>query len=268
MKQGIAPSLLVLLAAVAAVQPVLAQPSGGRDWEQRDERSRFGRDERPPQIGNLAPGAGQVVPPGPVEVSARLFDQGSGVDPRSVRLRLNGRDVTDDARVNAGEVRLRTDLRPGRYTAEVVARDNAGNPARATWSFEVASRPAPPPVRPVPPIGVVPPPMRPVPPIGVVPPGVPMRLMVTSHQSGATISRYENVQLLGQAAPGSSVRIEVDNQTVVGTTERLLDETTGADGSGTFRLNFSPTGFVQPGVRYDIRITSGGQEQRLVLFRR
>src|SRR5262245_32459118 len=109
MNKRIVPSLLALATAIAAVQPVLAQPRGG--WDQGNQRTQF-RAERPPQVSDVMPADRQVLPEGPVEISARLSDQGSGVDPRSVRLRLNGRDVTDDARVNAREVRLRTDLRP------------------------------------------------------------------------------------------------------------------------------------------------------------
>ena len=64
------------------------------------------------------------------------------IDPASVRMRLDGRDVTPKAHVAAGQVRFGDGLRPGRHVAEVVVRDRAGNTSRASWSFQVAARDA------------------------------------------------------------------------------------------------------------------------------
>jgi hypothetical protein len=72
-----------------------------------------------------------------VHIGARLSDQGSGVDPGSVRLRINGDDVTADARVTPDAVHYRADLPPGRYQAEVRVRDHAGNTDIKSWTFDV-----------------------------------------------------------------------------------------------------------------------------------
>jgi hypothetical protein len=59
------------------------------------------------------------------------------VDPGSVRLRINGDDVTADARVTPDAVHYRADLPPGRYQAEVRVRDHAGNTDIKSWTFDV-----------------------------------------------------------------------------------------------------------------------------------
>jgi hypothetical protein len=243
-----------------------------RGGDRRDEHQRYGRDERAPQVTEVSPANGQNLPEGRVQISARLSDEGSGVDARSVRLRVNGRDVTDEARINAGEVQYRADLRPGRYTAEVMARDNAGNPVTRAWTFDVMARVAVAPV-PVPPPRVVVP--APVPPVAVVPPPVysgPLTLAVTNLANGAIVNAGDNVRLEGQTAPHANVRVQVDNQMATGAMTKLLDQTVTADGTGRFSVDFSPSGFVIPGVRYDVRLTSmvGSRavEQRLTLQRR
>jgi hypothetical protein len=96
------------------------------------------RDRWVPQITELMPANGDRLPDlDRVQIGARLSDQGSGVDPASVRLRINGDDVTADARISPDEVRYRADLPPGRYQAEVRVRDRAGNTDIKSWTFEV-----------------------------------------------------------------------------------------------------------------------------------
>jgi hypothetical protein len=99
------------------------------------------RDNRAPQIGDLTPSHGERVRERrTTEVSARLKDDETGIDRNSVVLRLNGQDVTRRSRFEGNDIVFRDDLRNGRYTAEVVARDRAGNLARRSWSFEVVDR--------------------------------------------------------------------------------------------------------------------------------
>ena len=102
----------------------------GDEWGRRDEQA--------PRISDVTPGDGvRVSERGRVQLFARLADEGTGVDPASVRLRIDGRDVTGAAQVSADEVRFRDDLREGRHTAEIEVRDRAGNASRKAWSFEV-----------------------------------------------------------------------------------------------------------------------------------
>ena len=108
----------------------------------RDERAndrRWGRDDLPPRITDLEPRNGETVSSAERTVIAANLDDrgGSGVDSSSVRLLLDGRDVTASARVTPDELRLRSELPPGRHRAEITARDRAGNTTTKAWTFDV-----------------------------------------------------------------------------------------------------------------------------------
>src|SRR5438105_7173029 len=100
-------------------------------------------DARPPTIRNLHPKDGEtILATGPVSVSGTFDDRGGvGVDPATVRVMLGGRDVTPNATVSRDFFTYRTELAPGRYVADVSARDAAGNPVRTTWNFVVEQQP-------------------------------------------------------------------------------------------------------------------------------
>lgn len=96
------------------------------------------RDQRPPEVTQVSPGQGDRVHGGRQEqVSARFQDSGSGIDLNSVRLKVDGRDVTRQARVSADGVVWRGDLARGRHSAQLEVRDRAGNLARRSWSFQL-----------------------------------------------------------------------------------------------------------------------------------
>ncbi len=96
------------------------------------------RDQRPPQILDVTPSQNaRVEDDRRVRIAARFIDDRSGVDPSSVRLRIDGRDVTRRAQVDGDRVVFRDDLPRGRHTAELVVSDRAGNAARTSWSFVV-----------------------------------------------------------------------------------------------------------------------------------
>lgn len=106
-------------------------------WD-RDRDDRWGRDDRAPVISEISPAhGGRVDERGRTRISARFSDDGSGVDLTSVRLRVDGRDVTGAARIDSDEVHYREDLARGRHTVELVLRDRAGNVARRVWNFDV-----------------------------------------------------------------------------------------------------------------------------------
>lgn len=122
-------------AAIPAV--VVAQHDRDRDEFRRGWR----RDERAPVISALTPVPGdRMGDRRRTEVSARFSDNFSGIDVSSVRLRIDGRDVTSHARIDHDEVRIRENLSPGRHLAEVMVRDRAGNLARRSWQFVVVDR--------------------------------------------------------------------------------------------------------------------------------
>jgi hypothetical protein len=171
-----------------------------------------------------------------------------------VRLRLNGRDVTADARVSPDEVHYRADLDPGRYTAELTVRDQAGNATTKSWSFDVT-------------------------------PGdrygsagtSDLPLQITSHSNNMVVDTAGNVSIQGRTAPFANVRVHVDAVAnvagVLGLTQPVGEQTTQADRNGNFAVVLSPrAGLPIPGTRYDVRVTatSGSQtaEEHLTLIQR
>lgn len=112
---------------------------GGRATARVDlPDARTPRDQRAPQVSQLTPAnGGRVDERGRTLIQARLDDDRSGVDPASVRLHVDGLDVTDDARITQDEVSYRERLGQGQHRAELVVRDRAGNVSRTGWSFRV-----------------------------------------------------------------------------------------------------------------------------------
>ena len=228
-----------------------AERVGNRDRD-GDRLAVRGRDERSPQITDLMPANGEHVGDrGRTQVGARLSDEGSGIDPASVRLRLNGRDVTADTRVSPDEAQFRGDLDPGRYTAELSVRDRAGNSTTKTWTFDVT-------------------------PGDRVGSAGPLPLTVTSHRNNAVVDANGNLAIQGHTAPFANVRVEVESVAnvagVLGLTQPVADQTVQADRNGNFGVLVTPRGLPIPGTRYDLRLTatSGNQtaQERLTLIQR
>ncbi|MCC2632894.1 MAG: hypothetical protein K0S48_780 [Ramlibacter sp.] len=91
-----------------------------------------------PKVVDVTPNHNQHVGErGRTEVSARYRDDRSGVNVSSVRLRIDGDDVTRQARVTGNKVSFEANLRQGRHQAELVVRDRAGNVTRTAWNFVV-----------------------------------------------------------------------------------------------------------------------------------
>jgi hypothetical protein len=116
----------------------------GRDWSERRDDHRDGqqardqRDNQPPRISDLTPSNGaRLGERGRTSIRARFDDIGSGIDLRSVRVKVDGLDVTDEARITTDDMAYVERLGRGRHTAELVVRDRAGNAARTSWSFNV-----------------------------------------------------------------------------------------------------------------------------------
>jgi hypothetical protein len=246
----------------------LAMGAANPDADRGGERGRRqARDEHVPQITDLTPANGERVSErGRTHIAARLADVGSGIDPSRVTVRVDGRDVTDDARISADEVNLRTDLEPGRYTAEVKAYDKAGNMASKAWTFDVASadrrgdrdrdhdrardrdhdRIS----------------------------SGPLPLQITSHANGAMVGN--SVTLEGRTVPFASVHVQVDSVAnvggLLGVTQPVVDRTVQADRNGNFSVAVAPSGYALPGQRYDVHMTAtdGDQraEERITLQRR
>jgi len=213
----------------------------------------FSRDIAAPSVADLSPRHGAVVA-GPVRI-AGIFedDDRRGIDPDSVRLQVDGRDVTSDARINPDRFSYRADLPPGRHTAQVVARDHAGNQVSKSWTFDVGQQQA-------------------------TYPGGRLPLSLNSPANNAAVDANGNVFVQGRTAPWARVRVQVDaigpivgNRT--GVAQTVANETVQADRDGLFSLNLSPRGNPPlPGSRYEVSVTvnQGAQsaESRITLFQR
>lgn len=210
------------------------------------------RDNRAPTIVDLTPRHGDVVSPAGVTVVSADFDDagGRGVDPSSVRILLSGRDITSDARVDSRGFTYRSDLPPGHYTADVSARDYAGNVVSRSWSFDVGSSRLS---------------------------GGQLPLHVSSPSHGSVIDAAGNLFVQGQTAPWATVRVRVDAVPPVigqmlGVAQTVYNDTVQADRNGHFSVSVNPRIAAIPGMRYDVSLTAqqGSQtaESRITVHQR
>ena len=90
----------------------------------------------------LSPEPGERIPENAVMVAASFIDRGSQLDPGSIRIWVDGRDVTAEAEVSAEVAtwRPRTPLLPGPHRVVVTAQTRGGaSVTPATWAFTVES---------------------------------------------------------------------------------------------------------------------------------
>ncbi|WP_296908212.1 hypothetical protein [Polaromonas sp.] len=184
-----------------------------------------------------------------ISVSGTFDDAGGvGVDPKSVRILLSGRNVTADSDITAQFFTYRANMQPGRYTVDVSARDLAGNAVRKTWGFDVVI------------------------PVGAAPVTVP--LQVTSHANNAIIEGRTTL-VRGRTAPGAVVDIKVNAVAPIaglfGVTQDVLTQKVQADANGDFSFSIAPQ-LPLPGTRYEVTMVSRKDnltaESRLVLFQK
>ncbi len=97
-------------------------------------------DETPPSVTDRTPLAGSTVP-GASAIGFDLRDTGSGVDPDTLHVLVDGSDVTAWGTLASGQFRYAPGgLAPGVHTVSVTAADRAGNVAGPIeWEFAVAS---------------------------------------------------------------------------------------------------------------------------------
>ena len=99
-------------------------------------------DNVAPRLKDRKPEPKSIVTTTKPDISA-VFDDGSGsgINPDSVKITINGADVTAKATVTRAFVTYRPEkpLPSGENAVEVSARDNAGNPVAESWKFSVRS---------------------------------------------------------------------------------------------------------------------------------
>ena len=203
-------------------------------------------DARPPTIKNLSPRNNEVVSGNPISVSATFDDMGGvGVDPKTVKLMIGGRDQTRSASITPQFMTWRGDLPAGTYPVEVTAADNAGNAVRQNWSFVVAGLQAP---------------------VAALP------LDITSPANNAQVPAGV-IEVRGRTAPDTKVDVQVQAIAalagIFGINQQIFNQSIRSDAAGNFSFRFQPQ-IPVPGARYESTITAtrGDQtrEVRLVLF--
>jgi hypothetical protein len=128
----------------------LAQRTASADTAQAAPTVIVGDAVRPPLTVTVSPAAhAQVHDPYP-QISAR-FAGAASIDPRSLQVRVDDRDVSADANVLGDQVFVtpRTALMPGTHYVAITGRDTTGAAISQQWSFDdtFAFSTAPPPVR-------------------------------------------------------------------------------------------------------------------------
>lgn len=97
-------------------------------------------DNQAPELQSLTPEPGTRVTRDRPNISATFDDStGSGIDPTTVELMIDGRRATGDAQVTERFISYRPDraLESGRHEVILTAKDRAGNPVSKTWDFRV-----------------------------------------------------------------------------------------------------------------------------------
>ena len=224
---------------------IFAQLESGGQWVRSRLNQSLLVDAKPPVLRNFAPREGEAVPPGQLSISATFDDSGGlGVDPKTVRIFFDGRDVTQNSTITPQFFTYRVAPPPGNHQVSVQAQDLAGNVMKQGWSFSVGAPAAA---------------------------GVPLEFV--SHANNALIAGGPT-QVRGRTAPGATVDIRVTQTANVaglfGVNQEVLKQSMQADGNGNFAFTFQPQISV-PGARFEIagKARSGQASSRdiqLVLF--
>jgi hypothetical protein len=99
-------------------------------------------DTQSPELVAITPEPNSRVTRNRPNISVTFDDKsGSGIDPNSVEVKVDNKDVTADAQVTAQFMSYRPDqaLAAGRHDVAIIAKDRAGNTAAKSWSFRVAA---------------------------------------------------------------------------------------------------------------------------------
>ena len=212
-------------------------------------------DALAPLIQNAEPENGSSVASRTPDISASFSDgEGTGVDPQTIRLFVNGKDVTKQATIGRDFVAYRPSQElPNSVTrVEVQMADRAGNKASFKWSFGFGT-----------------------PGSATTLPSEQSRLLptLTNFKSGDTITVPAKIE--GKTAPYASVQIQAEAASTVlgpiGLSQQILDSTVRADGAGLFTFMLQPSFNLPSGTRYRVNITAtdpqGTQSQKTeVLF--
>lgn len=207
-------------------------------------------DKEPPTVQNLFPADSSVVITERPKISGVFDDgRGTGIDPKSVRIRFDGRDVTREAKITATSFnyQLSRVLLPGQYRVEVELKDLSGNLGRSTWTFDVNRQ---------------------------VAATQPLFIKVLSPANNSTIP-VGQIVVRGQSSPGALVSLDVQAASSVvgflGYSQKVFNESVQADNQGYFTFQFQSVVSFQ-GTRYELFFNAtkdnDSRQQRWVLIQK
>ncbi len=112
---------------------------GGKASPAMQAEGRLSVDSKPPTILDRLPEPDTKVTTGRPNITVAFEDQGSGIWPPSMRLVVNGQDVSKEARVTGTFVSYTPSdpLPPGETRVILSINDKATNEARTEWKFDV-----------------------------------------------------------------------------------------------------------------------------------
>jgi hypothetical protein len=207
-------------------------------------------DKQPPTVQNLFPVDSSVATTDRPKISGVFDDgRGTGVDPKSVRIRFDSNDVTREAKITPESFNYQPSrsLLPGQYRVEVDLKDLSGNVGRSTWSFEVTRQ---------------------------VAATQPLFIKVLSPANNSTIPAGQIV-VRGQSSPGALVSLDVQAASSVvgflGYSQKVFNESVQADAQGNFTFQFQSVLSFQ-GTRYELFFNAtkdnDTRQQRWVLIQK
>ena len=147
-----------------------------------------------------------------------------GIDPRSVQILFNGRDVTGQSNISSHGFSYRpVNLTTGRHSVEVRGRDANGHIVRSNWDFRMLDAA----------------------PVATFP------LDILTPADGTEVGSG-SIEVRGRTLSNASVQIVV-TAGIFGLSQRIYENTLVADRQGYFSFSFQPQMRV-PGARYDVTI--------------
>lgn len=178
-------------------------------------------------FSNFAPRHNESVPYSSTFTVSGDFEDDprkGGVDPRSVQILFDGRDVTGQSNISSHGFSYKpANMTPGRHNVEVRGRDANGNIVRTSWDFRMLDAA----------------------PVAIFP------LDILSPHDGAEVGSGA-IEVRGRTLPNASVQMTV-TAGILALSQRIYDNTVQADRQGYFSFSFQPQIRV-PGARYDITI--------------
>jgi hypothetical protein len=101
-------------------------------------------DSEAPVIADVAPKNNEATTNQQPDIYVEVGDgSGSGIDPKSIRLEVGGKDVSSQVKTTPRFLLYspREPFKPGRVPVSLSLRDKAGNPAQMSWTFTVRQAP-------------------------------------------------------------------------------------------------------------------------------